>query len=59
VNVQDEWDYTHLHGAAGNGRVKIVQMLIDAGARKDIPNKDGKFPYDLAQTEEIKDMLKA
>jgi hypothetical protein len=34
-------------------------MLIDAGARKDIPDENGHLPYDLAQTEEIKDMLKA
>jgi hypothetical protein len=34
-------------------------MLIGAGARKDIPNEDGKFPYDLARTEELKKLLKS
>jgi hypothetical protein len=33
-------------------------MLIDAGASKDILNNDGELPYDLAETEELKKLLK-
>ncbi len=58
LNVQDKWDRTALHLAAGNGRVKIARMLIDAGARKDIANNEGKLPYDLAETEELKNILR-
>ncbi len=58
VNVQDNWDWTPLHWAARNGRVEVAQMLIDAGARKDISNIAGKFPYELTTNQELKNMLK-
>ncbi len=58
VNMQNEWDVTPLHDAAEFGRVEIAQMLIDAGARKDIPDNRGRLPYDLAETEELKNLLK-
>jgi ankyrin repeat protein len=58
VNVQDEWGKTSLHMAANNGSVEIARMLIGAGARKDIRDDEGKFPYDFARTEELKKLLK-
>jgi hypothetical protein len=41
------------------GEVKVARMLIDAGARKDIRDDEGKLPYDLADTEELKKLLKS
>ncbi len=58
VNVQDQWDWTPLHWATKNGDIEIVRMLIDAGARKDIHNNKGRLPYDLAKTEEMKNLLR-
>jgi ankyrin repeat protein len=58
VNVQDKADQTPLHWATIFGEVEIAKVLLDAGARKDIPNEDGKFPYDLAKTKELKKLLK-
>jgi ankyrin repeat protein len=58
VNLQDQWDWTALHRAASLGRVEIVRMLIDAGSRKDIRDNESKFPYDLADNEELKKLLK-
>jgi ankyrin repeat protein len=54
-----KWGWTPLHWAAGRGKVEIVRMLIDAGARKDIPNEDGKIPYDLTTNQELKNLLKS
>ena len=58
VNVQDEDGWTALHVAAIYGNVEIARMLIDAGARKDIRDNEGKLPYDLARTPELKNLLK-
>jgi ankyrin repeat protein len=57
-DVQDKWDQTPLHNATRNGDVEIVKMLIAVGARKDIEDKWGRIPYDLAETEEMKTILK-
>jgi ankyrin repeat protein len=58
VNLQDTDGWAPLHVAAYYRQVKIVRMLIDAGAKKDIENIEGGIPYDLAQTEEMKNLLK-
>jgi hypothetical protein len=39
-------------------KVEIARMLIDAGARKDIEDKEGRLPYDFAKTQELKNLLK-
>jgi len=36
---------------------EIARMFIDAGADKTIPNNEGKLPYELAHTKELKDLL--
>ena len=59
VNVQDKFNRTPLREATWNGQVEIVKMLIGAGARKDIRDDEGKFPYDLADNEELKKLLKS
>jgi ankyrin repeat protein len=58
VNIQDEDGYTALHVSAFNNRIEITQVLIDAGADKSIPNNDGELPYELANTQELKELLK-
>jgi ankyrin repeat protein len=58
VNLQDKGGWTPLHVVASNGRVEIARMLIDAGADKDIRDNVGNLPYDLADTEELKNLLK-
>ncbi len=59
VNVQDNRGETPLHRAAYYGYVEIVRILIDAGARKNIFDYEGKLlPYDLADTEELKNLLR-
>jgi hypothetical protein len=32
-------------------------MLLDAGADKTIPTNNGKLPYELADTQELKELL--
>jgi ankyrin repeat protein len=44
--------------AARFGEVGIIRMLIDAGARKDIRDNEGRTPYDLTTNEELKKLLK-
>jgi ankyrin repeat protein len=58
LNIQDKWDRTALHWAVDNNSPETAQMLIYAGARKDIPDNDGEIPYDLAGTQELKNLLK-
>jgi ankyrin repeat protein len=58
VNVQDNRYWAPLHVAAYKEELKIAQMLIDAGVRKDIQDNKGRLPYDLAETEELKNLLR-
>ncbi len=71
VNMQDKDGRTPLHWAAYltgftnrfeieliPNRLEIARMLIKAGARKDIRDDEGKLPYDLAKTEEMKNLLR-
>ena len=48
-NVLDENQQTPLHRAvAGDGDLRVVQLLVAAGAKLNIPNKDGVTPVRLA-----------
>ena len=58
VNIQDNFGWTALHWCAINNRPKIVRMLISAGADKTIPDNEGSIPYELAKTQELKELLK-
>jgi len=58
LDVQNEDGWTPLHWAAYKEELKIAQMLIDAGVRKDIQDNKGRLPYDLAETEELKNLLR-
>ena len=58
LNIQDEYGRTALHICANWNRPEILRMLIESGADKTIPNNDGKLPYELADTQELKELLK-
>ena len=58
VNVQDERGDTALHWCGYDNRPEIARILIDAGADKTIPNNSGKLPYELADTQKLKNLLK-
>ena len=55
---QDKEDgSTALHVCAYKNLPEILRMLIDAGADKTIPNNNGTLPYELADTQELKELL--
>ena len=58
LNIQDNFGKTALHWCADKYRPEIAWMLLDAGADKTIPNNDGELPYELANTQELKELLK-
>ncbi len=58
VDIQNKRGNTPLHNAARYGKVEIARMLIDVGADKDIRDNVGNLPYELAETEELKKLLK-
>jgi len=58
LDIQDVNGRTALHYIAVHNRLEIARMLIDAGARIDIEDDEGKLPYDLADTEEMKKLLR-
>lgn len=59
INAKDsDWGYTALIYAAEYVNLEIVQFLIESGADVNIKNNDGKTSLDLAETEEIKEVLK-
>ncbi|GAH66201.1 unnamed protein product [marine sediment metagenome] len=61
VNAKIEGDfypeYTALHFAASRGRNKLVELLIEKGARVNVKDRSGKTPLDLATTNEIREAL--
>ena len=58
VNIQHDRGWTPLHIFTFYNHSRIVKMLLDAGADKTIPNNNGRLPYELAKSEELKELLK-
>ena len=58
VNIQHNNGSTALHWCVMWDHPEIAWMLLDAGADKTIPNNDGALPYELANTQELKELLK-
>lgn len=54
----DELGNTPLHKAAHNNNEKIVKILLDAGANKNAKNRWNVTPLDMADTDEVKALLK-
>ena len=57
LNIQINGGQSALHWCAARNHPHIARMLIDAGADKTISDNDGKLPYELAETEELKELL--
>ena len=59
LNIQNGiLSYTPLHYCSDYYHPEIARMLIDAGADKTIQDDDGKLPYELADSQELKKLLK-
>ncbi len=58
LNVQDTEGWTPLHWAVYFNEFKVVEILVDAGARKDIRDDGGRLPYDRTTNQELKKLLK-
>ncbi|WP_425385027.1 ankyrin repeat domain-containing protein [Wolbachia endosymbiont (group B) of Schoenobius gigantella] len=50
-------DNTALHNACSNGRLKVVEYLIEKGASLKAKNKDGKTPLELAEQKGYTDIV--
>lgn len=58
ANAVDKEGNTSLHIAARAGFVPTLHVLIAAGARVDLPNKEGKKPIDVALDSATKNVIK-
>ena len=58
INAKDAKERTSLHYASYKGYTNIVKYLVSNGANKNSIDKYGKTPYDCAQNDEIKNILK-
>ena len=58
VNIQHSRGWTPLHIFTFYNHSRIVRLLLDVGADKTISDNNGKLPYDLAKTQELKELLK-
>ncbi|CAF1438234.1 unnamed protein product [Adineta steineri] len=48
---------TALHEATSSGNTEIIKLLLESNAARSIKNADGLIPYDLATTEEIRQLF--
>ena len=58
VNSKDDDGWTALMRASWRGYSEIVKYLVEKGADINIKNNDGKTTLDLADSEEIKEVLR-
>ena len=58
IEAQNRYKQTPLHWASANGRTDVVRYLVSKGANKTAKSKNGYTPYDIADNEEIKALLK-
>ena len=58
VNLSDNDGYTPLHCASMSGNIKCVNLLLKYGADKSLKSIDDETAYDLAETNDIKEILK-
>ncbi|XP_050300624.1 protein phosphatase 1 regulatory subunit 12C isoform X7 [Anthonomus grandis grandis] len=58
VNRGDNEGWTPLHATAGCGLKYIAEFLIEKGANVAAVNNDGELPIDIAQYQEMEDLLK-
>lgn len=59
LNEQDDEGHTPLHLAVQSVEeaetTRAVRFLLIEGARRDIPDKNGRIPIDLVKTEEMRE----
>ena len=58
INAEDSFGFTILMWASSGGNLEMVKLLAENGADIDAKNEDGKTALDLADTEEIKEILR-
>lgn len=59
INAQNKEGQTALMSAADEGSAENVKVLLQAGANVNLKNKDGETALDLADSEEIENLLKS
>ncbi|KAL1130894.1 hypothetical protein AAG570_012135 [Ranatra chinensis] len=57
VNKGDNEGWTPLHATASCGFMSIAKYLIEHGANVAAVNNDGELPVDIAESDEMEDML--
>ena len=57
IEVVDELGQTPLHYAAQYGPPKLVRALMQAGANREMMDKNGMTPVDLAKGKEMESLL--
>ena len=58
VNIKNNYGITALIYAAEHGNLEIVKYLVEKGANVNIKDNHGRTALDLAETEEIKKVLR-
>ncbi|KAK7861966.1 hypothetical protein R5R35_013530 [Gryllus longicercus] len=62
VNARDEHGVTPLHVAAGYDHAQVVELLLEAGARKDAKcwsgDRKNALPFDYAQSDTVRELLR-
>ena len=58
LNITNETGWTALHWSAWYNRTEMVKMLLEAGSDKTMRTHSGIIPYELAETQELKELLK-
>ena len=57
IEVVDEVGQTPLHYAAQHGPPELVRALLQAGANREMMDKNGMTPVDLAKGKEIESLM--
>ena len=58
VNIKTKSGLTPLHWAAAEGYLECVQLLLENGADVNIKTEYGETPYQMANNEEIKQLIR-
>eukprot|EP00927_Polykrikos_kofoidii_P033149 TRINITY_DN2805_c0_g1_i1.p1 TRINITY_DN2805_c0_g1~~TRINITY_DN2805_c0_g1_i1.p1 ORF type:complete len:287 (-),score=81.20 TRINITY_DN2805_c0_g1_i1:69-929(-) len=57
INVQPCGRWTALHQAAFNGNKEVAELLLEKGASVNATTRQGKLPFEVAKTAEVKKLL--
>jgi len=57
VHSRIEWDFTTLHGVAGEEQFEMAELLLNAGADPNARNDEGITPLHLAAYSEMVELL--